>query len=113
MDPYDLKILQEGDGAVPLIKIVFALAAKKPSLHIARHGPTEDYNAVVYEIWCAGISPDFLAPIKSQEVGIWDSLLQASHGWKDLYKTPSDVTTNLRKSVTPGAARDIGQPLCK
>ena len=31
MEPYDLGILEEGDPSVPLIKIVFALAARKPS----------------------------------------------------------------------------------
>ena len=108
MDPRDLEILGTGDLAVPLIKIIFALAARTPSLNVVRHDPTKEYPAVVYEIWCAGISPDILGPIEQQEVGIWDSLLQASYGWKELYKTTSEVTANLRKSATPGAARDAG-----
>jgi hypothetical protein len=108
MDPYDLEVLEEGDPAVPLIKIVFALAARIPSLNVVRRAPTKDYPAVVYEIWCAGLSPDILGPIIPQETGIWDSLLQASYGWKELYKTPSDVTATLRQSATPGAARNAG-----
>jgi hypothetical protein len=108
VDPYGLGILEEGDPAVPLIKVVFALAAKKPSLKVVRHDPTRDYPAVVYEIWCAGISPDILRPIDRQEVGIWQALLQASYGWKELYKTTSEVTANLRRSAAPGAARDAG-----
>jgi hypothetical protein len=108
MDPYDLEVLEEGDPAVPLIKIVFALAAKLPSLNVVRRAPTKDYPAVVYEIWCAGLSPDILGPIIPQETGIWDSLLQASYGWKELYKTTSSVTATLRQSATPGAARNAG-----
>ena len=70
MEPYDLGILEEGDPSVPLIKIVFALAARKPSLNVVWRAPTKEYGAVVYEIWCAGLSPDILQPIISQETGI-------------------------------------------
>ena len=108
MEPYDLGILEEGDPSVPLIKIVFALAARKPSLNVVRRAPTKEYGAMVYEIWRAGLSPDILQPIISQETGVWDSLLQASYGWKELCKTASDATATLRKSATPGAARDPG-----
>jgi hypothetical protein len=108
MDPYELGVLEENDSAVPLIKIVFALAARKSSLSVVRRAPTNDYPAVVYEIWCAGLSPDILGPIIPQETGIWDSLLQASYGWKELYKTKSKATATLRQSATPGAARDAG-----
>ena len=100
---WSLTILEEGDPSVPLIKIVFALAARKPSLNVVRRAPTKEYGAGVYEIWCAGLSPDILQPIISQETGVWDSLLQASYGWKEMYKTASDVTAILRKSATPGA----------
>ena len=43
-----------------------------------------------------------------EETGIWDSLLQASYSWKELYKTASKVTATLRQAATPGAARDAG-----
>jgi hypothetical protein len=112
MDPYDLGILDEGCAAVPLVKIVFALAARVPSLNVVRHNPTNSYNAVVYEIWCAGISPNVFSPIVTQEVGIWDSLLQASYGWKDLYKGTSAVTADLRRSAAPGAALLSGHYSC-
>jgi hypothetical protein len=108
MDPYDLEILEAGDPAVPLIKIIFALASRTPSLNVVRHSPMTEYPAVIYEIWCAGISPDILGPIEQQQAGVWDSLLQASYGWKELYKTTSEVTADLRRSATPGAARDVG-----
>ena len=108
MDPYDIGILEEGAPALPLIKIVFALAARIASLNVVRHSPTKEYPAVVYEIWCAGISPDILGPVEQQHAGIWDALLQASYGWKELYNAPSEVTADLRRSATPGAARDAG-----
>ena len=108
MDPYKLGILEPGDDAVPLIKIVFALAAKTPYLNVVRHGPTQDYDAVVSEIWCAGVSPDILGPVQGPDVGIWDALLQASYGWKDLYKMESKALGDLRRSAAPGAALDDG-----
>ncbi len=94
MDPYNLGVLEEGDAAVPLIKIVFALAAKTPSLNVVRRAPTKEYAAVVYEIWCAGLSPDILGPVIPQ--------------WKEQYKTTSQVTASVRQSATPGAAREPG-----
>jgi hypothetical protein len=55
IDPYKLRILAEGEPAIPIIKIVFALASKTASLVVKRHEPSAAYNACVYEIWCAGI----------------------------------------------------------
>jgi hypothetical protein len=108
MDPYHLGILNASDSAVPVIKIGFALASRRLCLHVVRHDPTEDYNAVVYEIWCAGLSPSIFSPIESNERGVWDSLLQASYGWKELYNATSTVAADLRRSAVPGAALDSG-----
>ena len=107
MDPYSLGILQEShDKPVPLIKIFFALAAKTASLHVSRRDPSPEYDAVVYEIWISGLSSDLLAPIKENQTNIWEGLLQASYGWKDIYKADTDVARDLRKSMNPGAADD-------
>jgi hypothetical protein len=110
MDPYDLDILKDNDSAVPIIKIVFALAAKKPSLRVIRKNASSSYLAVTYEIWCAGLSPEVLQPVK--EKSVWESLLQASYGWKALYEAPSDIAKALRQAATPGAAREVGHYSC-
>jgi hypothetical protein len=108
MDVYKLRILKEGDAAVPLIKIVFALAARTPSITVDRHPPsTTGYNAVVYDIWCAGLSPDILKAVEPTQATIWDALLQASYGWRSIYEGPG-VDKDLRRSMNPGAASDIG-----
>ena len=107
MDPYQLGILNTGDAAVPLIRIFFALAAKTPRLVVTRRAPTPNYNAVVYDIWCAGVSTKVLNPVNPQN-DIWDSLLQASYGWQDLYKAKSNAEQDLRRSMNPGAAYDEG-----
>ena len=107
MNPYDLGILQATDDPVPVIRIFFALAAKTPSLHVNRHAPSSAYGAVVYDIWSAGLSADFLNPI-DPHTDIWDSLLQASYSWKEIYKAATDVEKELRRSMNPGAADDSG-----
>lgn len=104
MDPVKLGILNPGD-AIPIIKIVFALASRTPSLHVKRHPPSTAYNAPVYEIWCAGVSPEFLGVVMKNQEHIWSALLQASHGWKDVYKGGDTV---LKQSMNPGAATDNG-----
>ncbi|EDQ98420.1 uncharacterized protein LACBIDRAFT_335978 [Laccaria bicolor S238N-H82] len=110
MNPHNLNILEDKGCAVPIIKIVFALAAKKPLLKVVRKNASASYRAVIYEIWCAGLSPDVLLPIK--EKGVWEALLQASYGWKSLYETPLDIAKKLRQSATPGAARENGHYSC-
>jgi hypothetical protein len=75
---------------------------------VVRHDPTTSYNAVVYEIWCAGLSANVLCPIDTQQVTTWDALLQASYGWKELYKGSSKMIADLRRSALPGAALDSG-----
>jgi hypothetical protein len=106
MDPYKLGILDSNDPAIPVIKITFALAAKTPGLHVVRHKSDQNYNAVVYEIWCAGLSPEILQPISTEYIGMWNALLQASYGWKELYKGGSKVAQKLRRTANPGAGLD-------
>ena len=81
MNPYDLNILEPEDDAILLIQIIFALAAKIPSLHVTRHPPMT-YGAIIYDIWSAGLSSKFLSPITPNNNDIWKALLQASYGWK-------------------------------
>jgi hypothetical protein len=107
MDVYKLNILKEGEAAVPLVKIVFALAARTPSLTVVRHPPSTEYNAVVYDIWCSGISPSIFSAMEPSQASLWAALLQASYGWKTIYTGPT-VDKDLRRSMNPGAARDSG-----
>jgi hypothetical protein len=103
MNPYRVEILKEGEAAVPIIKIIFALAAKQPSLNVIRHPPSADYNAVVYDIWCSGLSSKFLTPIKPNQEGTWEALLQASRSWESIYKAEA-TCAQMRRSMNPGAA---------
>ncbi|KIM39922.1 hypothetical protein M413DRAFT_29078 [Hebeloma cylindrosporum] len=108
MDPYDLKILQAEDTPIPVIRIFFALAAETPSLHVTRHPPSSTYGAVIYDIWSAGLSSEFLSPITPATADTWKSLLQASYGWQATYKAETDIAKELRRSMNPGAAADSG-----
>ncbi len=105
MDPYDLGVLNKADAAVPIIRIIFALAAKTPSLHVTRHDPSSAYGAVVYDIWVSGLSSNFLEPIGLQ-TDIWRGLLRASYSWNDIYKAPTNRKKQLRRSMNPGTAFD-------
>ena len=41
--------------------------------------------------WISCLSPDFLKPIDGPQTVIWDGLLQATYGWKEIYKAETDV----------------------
>ena len=103
MDPYKLAILKEPDKPVPLIKIVFALAAKTPSLNVVRRPPSDVYDAVVYEIWCAGISQEILGSVENAQEPTWAALVQASYGWKAIYQGTGEEQA-LMRLMNPGAA---------
>ncbi|KDR72947.1 hypothetical protein GALMADRAFT_228637 [Galerina marginata CBS 339.88] len=106
MDPYKLNILKTGDAPVPVIRILFALAAERPSLHVTRHEPSIDYGAVKYDIWIAGLSPDHLKPIDLQKADVWEAILQASYGWTDVYKAETLKQEKLRRAMNPGTTAD-------
>lgn len=101
MDVYKLGILENDSPAIPLIRIVFALAAKTSSLTVVRHPPSPQYNAVVYDVWSSGLSPDFLDAVKPSQSGTWDTLLQAYYSWQSIYKDPDEA---LIRAMNPGAA---------
>jgi hypothetical protein len=108
MDCYQIGILKPGDPPIPSIRIVFALASQTPALSVIRHPPSSTYEAVTYDIWCAGLSPIILKPIEDTQAGVWNSLLQASYSWKAIYKTEVPLSMPLRQSMNPGAAIDAG-----
>jgi hypothetical protein len=112
MDPHQLNILKRPQNPVPIIKIFFALAARVPGFSVFKIEPTAEYNAPIYEIWAAGLHPDFLAVVDPNHSGVWSSLLQASYGWKEIYKGGNELRENLRRSMNPGAAMDVGHWEC-
>ena len=118
MDPYSLGILQFPTN-IPVIRIVFALAAKTPSLTFvdyntpttktgrtsrARVKPTgitkESYTT--YDFWVSGLSQEILVPI-GKESNTWNSILQAS-SWERIYSDRLELRTRHRRSMNPGAA---------
>jgi hypothetical protein len=112
MDPYTLQILEKPQRPVPIIKIFFALAARVPGLSVSKIGPTPEYDAPIYEIWCAGLDAGILTVVDEKRSSTWASLLQASYGWKEIYKEGDLPLENLRRSMNPGAAIDAGHWDC-
>jgi hypothetical protein len=87
MDPFELGIINDNNPPSNFIRIVFALAARNPALHLQKTRTERGgCNCVYYDIWCAGIDPDLLLPVKEEEVDHWVALLQLSRSWEDTYK---------------------------
>jgi len=102
MDPCSL-----GIANVPVIRIVFALAAKTPSLTLVDYNtPTTKKGYTTYDFWVSGLSEKVLVPVK-KEPSSWDSILQASYAWEMIYSDSlSKLRTAHRRSMNPGAAVD-------
>ena len=105
MDPFDLGIFEESDqtDVIPIIRIVFALAAKTPSMKVVR-AETMSHSCTAYDIWCSGISSEIQRPITNAAEEVWHSLVSASHGWNEIYNVCDQETKALRMSMNPGTA---------
>jgi hypothetical protein len=109
MDPFKICVFDDDSKPdVPIIRIVFALAAKTPSLRVARVEQIinkKGKSYITYDIWCSGLSSDILLPVSANKQDAWHSLLQRSYGWQDVYGG-NKVPKRLRRSMNPGAALD-------
>jgi hypothetical protein len=105
MDVYDLNILEKNDAAIPLIKIIFALAEKRPCLQVNRCSPSSGYNTIVYKV-CVGLTPETFNAIDLSHGTIWPALLHASYGWQTIYEG-ENVDKALRKLMGPGATTKV------
>ncbi|KAF9220454.1 hypothetical protein BS17DRAFT_882413 [Gyrodon lividus] len=106
MDPYQVGIFT-AETQVPIIRIVFALASKKPCLKAVKCMGAKTLPFVTHDLWVAGLDKNILVPI-GEETNIWDALLQKSHGWKDIYNTDNERAKVLRQSGNPAAADGKG-----
>lgn len=41
---------------------------------------------MVYNIWCAGLSPQILVLVAEKQQEVWESLCEPGELWKDIYK---------------------------
>ncbi|KAL0945534.1 hypothetical protein HGRIS_014895 [Hohenbuehelia grisea] len=106
IDPYKIGVLNQGDAAVPLIKIFMTLSSVEAGITIVRHKPTAAYDAIVYDIWIAGLTPEVYAPITKDDQSIWLAALAATRRWESIYNAPrrAPEMRAIRQSAHPGAA---------
>jgi len=112
MDPYSLGILGSLSN-VPIIRIVFALGAKTPSLacvdytakkgrpSLSHVGPTTKGGYTTYDFWVSGLSPKVLVPV-GDDPSAWDGLLQTSYAWERMYSDRLNLCTTHRRFMNPG-----------
>jgi len=118
MDPFACKLFTNGD-TVPIIRIVFSLDRKRPTLRHMRYnsvsgrdGASEhDKNGqplfTSYDLWCSGMGPRLLQPVDENGAGReWKSLLRKSEISKDVFMASSNP--DLRRSEHPGGGPDRG-----
>jgi len=117
MDPFALGVLPRltgNEAPIPIIRVVFALAAKsKPSLTLMKYDEETSEQFTTFDYWCAGISSEVLKPVTDDTQKSWDSLLQASYPWKQIYaQALKGASRELRRAQNPGAAADPGHYKC-
>jgi len=104
MDPRSLGILESDN--IPVIRIVFALAEKTPSIELGRYTTSTTVGSyTTYDFWVSGLSSKVLVPVR-KDPNAWDNLLQISSPWQRIYSNRLKLRTTHRRSMNPGAAAD-------
>ncbi|KAH8116501.1 hypothetical protein DFH11DRAFT_1215459 [Phellopilus nigrolimitatus] len=90
MDQFDLDIYNDDDDPHPVIRICLIMGSKEPVL---RARQIEIVNKkgkkyVAFDIWCTGLSSEYLRPIQKEKEDDWTALVDTSCSWEDLYRMP-------------------------
>ncbi|KAG6825553.1 hypothetical protein H0H92_003306 [Tricholoma furcatifolium] len=112
MDPFKLKVISNNDKIpVPIVRIVFALAAESPppEFELVPEQGTSDSQIQPYtsfDYWCPGVDSTVFKPVAKEDHTSWHSLVSASQRWETLYSSSSSrMGANLRRSQNPLAAQ--------
>jgi len=118
MDPFALGLFTN-DDTVPIIRIVFSLNKKHPSLECMQYDSVSGREAASehdengqplftsYDLRCAGMGPRLLQPVDEDGAGKeWKSYFRKSKISKDVFLASTDP--DVRRSEHPAGGRDRG-----
>ncbi|PCH44741.1 hypothetical protein WOLCODRAFT_145141 [Wolfiporia cocos MD-104 SS10] len=92
------------DRPVPIIRIVFALAAKKSCLKVRPMEFAEpDPRYRTYDFWCAGLDRNIFRPIAAAQENSWKGIRGFCNGWEDDYASIGVARKQLRREMNAGA----------
>ncbi|KAF8271312.1 hypothetical protein EI94DRAFT_1720892 [Lactarius quietus] len=122
MDPVLCGLLKKANSehfTVPIIRIVFSLGGKKPSLkHVTYKSPTHAAATLdrrgrpkftSYDFWCSGIGPDLLQPVYECNPNVqtkWNELLGKTDKFHTVFS--QSKAPDVRRSQYPGGGLDMG-----
>ncbi|KAF5371045.1 hypothetical protein D9757_010297 [Collybiopsis confluens] len=105
MDPVRMGFLgKEERLATPIIRIVFALAAKTPAIRYVQ--TQNEGNFTSYDIWISGLSSKVFNVVSPSDEATWKTLLDVSQRWKAMYRHKDTNTMKLMKNMNPMVAND-------
>lgn len=105
MNPVRMGLIGENDTLeTPIIRMVFALAAKTPSIQYVTTQKAGNFTS--YDIWVSGLIHDVFGVIDETDQSTWATLLSASRGWEAAYSHPDYNTATLLKNMNPMVASD-------
>jgi len=119
MDPFLLGVLKRGEAPVPVIRMVFALAANHPEVQVISAGeriqpsrsvkqqpPMAAYTA--YDFWCCQASSKTFGPIPEQDENVYDALLKISRNFPTVYEEPERPMAGMtRRNMHPGTDVEV------
>jgi hypothetical protein len=118
MNPYFLRLFDKGEEKpVPIIRMVFALAASDPSVKSLKEPerknetrtsrpPTRSPEYTSYDIWCAKASAKTFAVIDPVDEPTYEKLLKVSRVFPRAYdaQTTNEDIKIARRNMNPGTA---------
>ncbi|KAH8998873.1 hypothetical protein EDB86DRAFT_3075930 [Lactarius hatsudake] len=118
IDPFVCGLVSKDDESsftVPIIRIVFSLGGKEPSLERMNYN-SPDQGAVTlyrsgkpkftsYDFWCSGIGPNLLHSVDEAQHK-WKILLGKSQKWNNVFSVSMDP--DVRRTQIPGGGGHEG-----
>ena len=118
MDPIDLGLFAGPSTALPVIRMVFALASPRPLVDIPAQGRRNKFSKyTAFDIWCAGCCDKTFKVISADENAAYQSLLNRTVDRSSTYEMGSQIedknitkfkerVVTSRRTMCPGAAND-------
>ncbi|VDC02248.1 unnamed protein product [Peniophora sp. CBMAI 1063] len=98
MDPVGFGISTD-DLHVPLIRVVMALAGKKPAVTYVKTQKKGSFTS--YDIWVSGLSKAVYPLVTEDNSAVWQDIVQASNSFQQGMKDSDEHVKELKMSMMP------------
>jgi hypothetical protein len=115
MNPFTLGIFDKGTDPPPIIRMVYALAARRPVVHVMQRGgrhylareakaaSSRKHAYTSFDIWCGHTSSETFGIIQQADNPVYKNLLQLSRSIPNMFNSDQQSLNEVTMTMYPGA----------